>query len=52
MSEKIQACDNDTCLKKDECERARLYKNGDKNYKTFNGNPSKGCGKFIANKDN
>ena len=47
MAEKILACDNEKCLKSDECERHRLYKSGDKEYKTFNGNPDKGCGKFI-----
>ncbi len=47
MSEKIVACDNEKCLKSDECERHQLFKNGEKEYKTFNGNPDKGCGKFI-----
>ncbi len=49
MAEKILACDNDNCLKKDECERYGLFKAGAKEYKTFNGTPAKGCGKFIKN---
>jgi len=47
MSETIVACDNNICLKKDTCERKRLYDNGAKVFKTFNGKPHKGCGKFI-----
>jgi len=47
MAEKILACDNKKCMKSSECERHRLYKAGAKEYKTFNGNPNKGCGKFI-----
>ncbi len=47
MAEKILACDNEKCLKSDECERYRLFKAGAKEYKTHNGNPDKGCGKFI-----
>lgn len=47
MSEKILACDNSECMKKDECERSELYRNGAQEFKTFNGNPNKGCGKFI-----
>ena len=47
MSEIILACDNNECLKKDECERKRLYDSGSKPFKTFNGKPHKGCGKFI-----
>ena len=48
MEEKILACNNDSCLKKDECERYRLYKAGASEYKKNGGNPQKGCGKFIA----
>ena len=47
MEEKILACDNDNCMKKGECERYRLFKEGQKDYKTHNGTPQKGCGKFI-----
>jgi hypothetical protein len=47
MEEKILACNNKTCIKKDECERYRLYKAGAKEYKANGGNEKKGCGKFI-----
>ncbi len=47
MEEKIIACDNKQCIKRDECERARLYDNGEKEYKTFSGTQEKGCGKYI-----
>ncbi len=47
MAEKILACDNDICLKKDECERFRLFKAGAKECKTNSGTETKGCGKFI-----
>jgi hypothetical protein len=47
MAEKILACDNIKCLRNKECERYRLFKAGAKEYKTNNGNPNKGCGKFI-----
>jgi len=50
MEEKILACDNKKCLKSEECERYRLFENGAKEFKTHNGNPDKGCGKFIAKK--
>ena len=47
MAEKILACNNDICLKKDECERYRLFKAGAKEAKTNSGTETKGCGKFI-----
>jgi hypothetical protein len=47
QEEKILACDNDICFKKDKCERYRLFLEGAKEYKTNNGKPHKGCGKFI-----
>jgi len=47
MEEKILACNNETCMKRNECERYRLFKEGEKEYKTNGGTPSKGCGKFI-----
>jgi len=42
-----KACNNQECMKKDLCARNAAYQNGDKNFKTFGGNPQKGCGKFI-----
>ena len=48
MKERILACDNDICKVKDECERYRLFKEGQQDYKTHNGKPHKGCGQFIA----
>jgi len=47
MAEKILACDNSICVKRNECERYRLFKEGDKNCKTNSGTEVKGCGKFI-----
>ncbi len=47
MEEKILACDNEDCMKKDVCERYRLFKEGQKEYKTHSGTPKKACGKFI-----
>ena len=48
MKNDIEACDNKICLKKDECERYKLFKNGQTYFKTFNGKPHKGCGSFIS----
>lgn len=45
-----KACDNKDCMKHKECARHQAYVNGDTNYKTFNGNPTKGCGRFIEKK--
>ena len=42
-----KACNNQECVKKDQCARNAAYQNGDKNFKTFGGNAQKGCGKFI-----
>ncbi len=47
MEEKILACDNKKCLKSQECERYRLFSEGEKEFKTHGGTPDKGCGKFI-----
>lgn len=47
MSKDIQACDNEICMKKDECQRYKLFKEGQTFFKTFNGKPHKGCGQFI-----
>ncbi len=43
----LLACNNDTCIKKEECLRFKLYKDGANEQKSFNGNPGKGCGKFV-----
>ena len=47
MEEKIIACNNNKCIKKDECKRYELFKNGAKEYTTNGGTKEKGCGKFI-----
>ena len=42
-------CKNSECIKRDECLRQLIYKNGiAKEIKSFGGNKDKGCGKFIA----
>lgn len=51
QQEKITACNNEKCIKKDECERFSLWQKGAKEFTTNNGNESKGCGKFIQKKD-
>ena len=48
MEEKILACDNDSCIAKDECKRHKLFKDGEKEYKTHSGTAKKKCGKYIA----
>jgi len=45
-----KACDNKDCMRNKECARYEAFLNGDKNYKTFNGTPEKGCGRFIEKK--
>jgi hypothetical protein len=45
--EEVLACNNDICFKKNECKRYQLFLDGAKEYKTNNGKPHKGCGKFI-----
>ena len=41
-------CKNEKCIKKDECKRQVIYKNGTaREVKSFGGNEEKGCGKFI-----
>ncbi len=42
-----KACNNDVCLKADECKRNEAWRNGNTNVKTFKGTPAKGCGRFI-----
>ncbi len=44
-------CNNEKCIKKNECQRQVIYKNGTAvQVKSFGGNEQKGCGKFIAKK--
>ena len=41
-------CKNQSCIKSDECNRAKIYKDGSaKEVKSFGGTPTKGCGKFL-----
>jgi len=47
MEDEIEACSNEICKKKDECERRRLFLNGQTFQKRFNGKAHKGCGQFI-----
>ena len=47
MEEKILACNNEICMAKEICKRYKLYKAGEKEYKTHNGTEVKKCGKFI-----
>jgi len=47
MNEKIIACDNVLCVKRSLCLRFFMFKSGEAEYKTFNGNAKKPCGKFI-----
>jgi len=51
MANEIQACNNDICFKKNECERYKLFINGQTFVKRFGGKPHKGCGKFIQIED-
>jgi len=42
-------CKNESCIKRSECKRALIYKDGTAvEIKSFGGTPQKGCGKFIA----
>lgn len=47
MDKKILACNNSKCIKKDKCQRYKLFLDGAKEYSTNGGTPEKGCGKFI-----
>ncbi len=47
MAEKILACNNKICIANDICARYKLYKDGQKEYKTHSGTKVKKCGKFI-----
>ena len=41
-------CNNEECIKKDECKRNAIAKNGTAvEVRTFGGTKEKGCGKFI-----
>ena len=41
-------CDNEKCIRKDECQRQVISKNGTaREVKTFGGTEQKGCGKFL-----
>ncbi|BDY12356.1 hypothetical protein [Hydrogenimonas cancrithermarum] len=41
-------CRNEECVKKDECKRQEIAKNGTaREVRSFGGTPEKGCGKFI-----
>ena len=47
MAEKIVACNNSKCIKKDQCKRYDLFLKGAKEFTTNGGTPEKGCKKFI-----
>jgi hypothetical protein len=42
-----KACNNKICMKSDECARYQSYLDGNKDYKTFKGTETKGCGQFM-----
>jgi hypothetical protein len=45
-------CKNESCIKHDECNRAKIAKEGKaREVKSFGGTPEKGCGKFIPIKE-
>jgi len=45
-------CKNEICIRKDECMRQVIHKNGSaKEVKSFGGNKQKGCGKFLPIKE-
>ena len=50
QGEKITACNNKKCIRKDECERFKLWQDGAKEFTTNSGNEQKGCKKFIPRK--
>jgi hypothetical protein len=46
-------CRNQSCIRSKECNRAKIYKNGEaKEVKSFGGTPEKGCSKFLPIKKN
>lgn len=47
MDKKTLACNNDKCIKRNECKRYKLFLDGAKEYSTNGGTPEKGCKKFI-----
>jgi len=41
-------CNNEECIKKEECQRHAIASNGTaREIKKFGGTPQKGCGKFL-----
>jgi len=50
-NEKIVACNNDKCIKRNQCQRYKLFKEGAKEFTTNGGNAQKGCKKFIPIED-
>ncbi|MDQ1244736.1 MAG: hypothetical protein QG565_1076 [Campylobacterota bacterium] len=42
-----KACDNKICINSKDCARFQSYLDGNKDYKTFKGTETKGCGQFI-----
>jgi len=50
QEEKITACNNEKCIKKDKCARFKLWQDGAKEFTTNSGNEQKGCKKFIPRK--
>jgi hypothetical protein len=41
-------CNNKECIKKEECKRTQIARNGTAvDIKTFGGTKEKGCGKFL-----
>jgi len=50
--EKILACNNSKCVKRNECKRYELFEKGAKEYSTNGGTPEKGCKKFIPREGN
>jgi len=45
-------CRNENCLRYDECNRAKIAREGNaREIKSFGGTPEKGCGKFLPIKE-
>jgi hypothetical protein len=47
QAEKIEACNNTKCVKKEACLRYKLFQDGAEKCETNGGNAQKGCKKFI-----
>ena len=45
-----KACNNEKCMKHEECARYEAWLKGDQNFKTFKGTEQKACGQFIQKK--